>query len=137
MMCRTDDDIVADSHDADSSHDFSSISSDSHMPVSTAESVFDPNMDSDTTILGEYHLHFCLSDAHSKFPLENDSPYPEVRSAVANYDDTSMPVSTLRAWTIGIFFAIILPGLNQFFYFRYPTVVIGGVSFHLCILRLL
>jgi hypothetical protein len=133
MMCRPDDDIVADSHDADSNHDFSTISSDSETP----ESVFDPNMDSDTTILGEYYVHLCLGDAHGEFPLENDSPYPEVRSAVANYDDTSMPVSTLRAWTIGIFFAIILPGLNQFFYFRYPTVIIGGVSFFLCILRLL
>jgi len=60
--------------------------------------------------------------------IENDSPYPEVRSAVANVDDPFMPVSTLRAWFIGILFSIILPGINQFFYFRYPTVVIGGVS---------
>jgi hypothetical protein len=28
--------------------------------------------------------------------LEEDSPYPEVRSAVANTDDPDMPVNTLR-----------------------------------------
>ena len=34
--------------------------------------------------------------------LEDDSPYPEVRSAVANTDDPEMPVNTLRAWVLGI-----------------------------------
>lgn len=50
--------------------------------------------------------------------LEEDSPYPEVRSAVANTDDTSIPVGTLRAWFFGLCWAIILPGLNQ--YVVYP-----------------
>lgn len=40
---------------------------------------------------------------------EDDSPYPEVRSAVANTDDPDIPVSTIRAWVIGIIFAIIIP----------------------------
>lgn len=39
-----------------------------------------------------------------------------------------MPVSTLRAWVLGIFWAILIPGMNQFFYFRYPSVAIGSVS---------
>lgn len=72
----------------------------------------DPNIDPDGAFLGE---------------LEEDSPYPEVRSAVSNVDDTSIPVSTFRAWLIGIVWAIIIPGLNQFFYFRYPSVTIGGI----------
>ena len=38
-----------------------------------------------------------------------------------------MPVSTFRTWVIGIAFAIILPGLNQFFFFRYPSVQISGI----------
>jgi hypothetical protein len=59
---------------------------------------------------------------------EDDSPYPEVRSAVANFDDSTMPVSTFRAWVMGIIWAIILSGMNQFFHFRYPSVTIGGVS---------
>ena len=59
---------------------------------------------------------------------EEDSPYPEVRSAVANFDDPDMPASTVRAWVIGTLWAVILPALNQFFYFRYPTIEIGAVS---------
>ncbi|KAH8101599.1 OPT oligopeptide transporter [Cristinia sonorae] len=59
--------------------------------------------------------------------LEDDSPYPEVRSAVANTDDTSIPASTLRVWIIGLIWAIIIPGLNQFFFFRYPAVTVSGV----------
>ncbi|KAF8577798.1 OPT oligopeptide transporter [Ramaria rubella] len=59
--------------------------------------------------------------------LENDSPYPEVRSAVANTDDETMPVNTLRAWIIGIIWAILIPGLNQFFFFRFPSVTVTGL----------
>jgi len=33
--------------------------------------------------------------------LDDDSPYPKVRSAVANTDDPSIPVSTLRSWVLG------------------------------------
>ncbi|KAG7090576.1 hypothetical protein E1B28_009683 [Marasmius oreades] len=33
-----------------------------------------------------------------------------------------MPVSTLRAWVIGIFSAILFSGVNQFFMFRYPSI---------------
>ncbi|KAF9475507.1 OPT oligopeptide transporter [Pholiota conissans] len=58
---------------------------------------------------------------------EDESPYPEVRSAVANTDDFDMPVATLRAWVIGLAWAIIVPGLNQFFHFRLPSVSIGGI----------
>jgi OPT family small oligopeptide transporter len=69
----------------------------------------DPNLDKD-------HLAF-----------DDESPYPEVRSAVANTDDPTMPVSTIRSWVIGVIWAILIPGLNQFFFFRYPSVVITGI----------
>jgi hypothetical protein len=59
--------------------------------------------------------------------LEDESPYPEVRSAVANTDDPTMPASTLRAWLIGIVWAVLIPGINQFFFFRYPSVYISSV----------
>ena len=36
-----------------------------------------------------------------------------------------MPVNTIRVWALGILFAVVIPGLNQFFFFRYPSVVIG------------
>ncbi|KAI0368540.1 small oligopeptide transporter [Pilatotrama ljubarskyi] len=70
---------------------------------------FDPNYDTDITW------------------LEDDSPYPEVRSAVANYDDPSMPVNTFRAWALGVLWAIIIPGVNEFYYFRYPSISLGGI----------
>ena len=38
-----------------------------------------------------------------------------------------MPVNTFRAWFIGFVWSIILPGLNQFFFFRYPSVTVSGV----------
>ncbi|KAJ6460926.1 small oligopeptide transporter [Mycena sanguinolenta] len=56
---------------------------------------------------------------------EEDSPYPEVRSAVANFDDPEMPASTIRSWTLGILFSIVIPGINQFFHFRYPSQLIA------------
>ncbi|KAJ7759502.1 hypothetical protein B0H16DRAFT_1256105, partial [Mycena metata] len=56
--------------------------------------------------------------------LEDDSPYPEVRSAVANTDDPAIPVATLRARTLGILWAVLIPGLNQLFFFRYPAVTV-------------
>lgn len=52
----------------------------------------DPNLDKDRVV------------------LEDDSPYPEVRASVSNTDDPDMPSSTLRAWVIGICFAILVPG---------------------------
>ncbi|KAG6910625.1 hypothetical protein DXG01_009134 [Tephrocybe rancida] len=69
----------------------------------------DPNLDKE-------HLAF-----------EDESPYPEVRSAVANTDDPDMPVSTLRSWIIGILWAMVIPGVNQFFFFRFPSVTVTGI----------
>ncbi|PAV24301.1 OPT oligopeptide transporter [Pyrrhoderma noxium] len=78
--------------------------------IASVEQEFDdPNLDKDAIV------------------LEDDSPYPEVRSAVANTDDPTMPVSTIRSWVIGLVFAIIMSGLNQFFFFRYPSVTIGNL----------
>jgi OPT family oligopeptide transporter len=76
-----------------------------HLPVAQFE---DPNMDD----VGDF---------------EDDSPYPEVRSAVANTDDVDMPCSTIRAWVIGMIWAILIPGLNQFFFFRWPNITITGL----------
>lgn len=59
--------------------------------------------------------------------LDDESPYPEVRSAVANTDDPDMPVTTARTWVIGVMWAIIIPGLNQFFFFRFPAITITGI----------
>ncbi|PSR82950.1 hypothetical protein PHLCEN_2v5920 [Hermanssonia centrifuga] len=59
--------------------------------------------------------------------LEDESPYPEVRSAVANTDDPDMPAGTLRAWILGLVWAIIIPGVNQFYFFRFPNITVGSL----------
>ena len=95
-------------------------------------SVFDPNYDSNSVLgvclqrlVNLNALKFCYLLISSD--SEDDSPYPEVRSAVANFDDPEMPASTIRAWIFGIAWAILLSGMNQFFYFRYPSVTVGNV----------
>ncbi|KAH6967843.1 small oligopeptide transporter, OPT family [Ilyonectria sp. MPI-CAGE-AT-0026] len=50
-----------------------------------------------------------------------DSGYPEVRAAVLPTDE-DLPVDTFRAWTLGIFFTIIMSGLNQFFNMHNPPI---------------
>jgi hypothetical protein len=45
--------------------------------------------------------------------VDEDSPYPEVRCAVANFDDTEMPSATIRAWALGLLWSMVLPGVNQ------------------------
>ena len=52
----------------------------------------------------------------------NDSPYPEVRALVPPVDDVDIPVNTFRAWFLGIIFAILGTGINQFFSMRYPGI---------------
>ncbi len=98
----------------------------SHFATSLPD-IFDPNLDIDAQWLGKRKLN-----PSCKFRLlgriEDDSPYPEVRSAVANYDDPSMPASTIRSWCLGVIWAIIIPGVNQFFYLRYPSIMVTGVS---------
>ena len=46
--------------------------------------------------------------------LEEDSPYTEVRSAVADIDDPDMPCNTIRVWILGVIMATVIPGFNQF-----------------------
>lgn len=68
-----------------------------------------------------------LHSSAPSFPAEDESPYPEVRSAVANTDDPDMPAGTLRAWALGLIWAVLIPGVNQFYFFRWPSITIGPV----------
>ncbi|GKT94561.1 OPT oligopeptide transporter [Colletotrichum tofieldiae] len=56
--------------------------------------------------------------------ITGNSPYAEVRAVVDNHDDPDMPVSTLRAWTIGLIFSALLAFVNQLFSVRYPSITI-------------
>ncbi|KAJ7896012.1 glutathione transporter [Mycena olivaceomarginata] len=59
--------------------------------------------------------------------FDDESQYPEVRMAVSAVDDPLMPVNTFRMWFLGLFFTILLAGLNQVFEYRSPSVFITGI----------
>ncbi|KAJ5522707.1 hypothetical protein N7513_013280 [Penicillium frequentans] len=67
-------------------------------------------------------------DAEKILPYDaDDSPFPEVRAVIQPTDDLSLPVNTVRMWTIGILFTIVGSGLNQFFSLRQPSVTISAL----------
>jgi hypothetical protein len=55
--------------------------------------------------------------------LEEDSPYPEVRAAVRNYDE-DQPANTIRAWVIGMLLTTIACSINMLFSLRNPSITI-------------
>ncbi|KAH9975603.1 OPT oligopeptide transporter [Russula compacta] len=66
----------------------------------------------------------------------NDSPYPEVRAAVANTDDPTIPVNTFRVWFLGLLFAIVIPAFNSIILLRYPYILISVLFIQLMTLPL-
>ncbi|TQS34991.1 hypothetical protein Golomagni_04603 [Golovinomyces magnicellulatus] len=62
--------------------------------------------------------------------LEDDSPYPEVRDAVRNYDQ-DLPANTVRAWTIGLLLTTIGSGVNCLFSLRNPSIAITTFAIQL------
>ncbi|TQV99949.1 small oligopeptide transporter, OPT family [Cordyceps javanica] len=59
-----------------------------------------------------------------KDPDAEDSPYPEVRAAVRNYDEP-VPANTVRAWAIGLALTVIGASMNTLFSLRQPSISIG------------
>lgn len=55
--------------------------------------------------------------------MEDNSPYPEVRAVVRNYD-VDVPANTVRAWVIGMTLCTIGSGVNMLFSLRNPSVSI-------------
>jgi hypothetical protein len=53
-----------------------------------------------------------------------DSPYPEVRAAVRNYDE-DVPANTIRAWTIGLMLVFLGASMNTLFSLRNPAIALG------------
>ncbi|TLD11813.1 hypothetical protein PspLS_11664 [Pyricularia sp. CBS 133598] len=58
--------------------------------------------------------------------ITNNSPYAEVRAVVDNHDDPSLPVSTVRAWVIGLIFSVLLAFINQLFSIRQPSITVSS-----------
>ncbi|KAJ5703991.1 hypothetical protein N7493_011129 [Penicillium malachiteum] len=59
-------------------------------------------------------------DGNSSASNVEDSIYPEVRAAIPPTDD-DVPSNTFRAWFLGIFWTIIMSGMNQFFGMHNPA----------------
>ncbi|KAJ9155015.1 Small oligopeptide opt family [Pleurostoma richardsiae] len=57
---------------------------------------------------------------------EEDSPYPEVRAAVRNYDE-DLPCNTIRAWVIGMFMVVIGASMNTLFSLRAPSISVSAL----------
>lgn len=45
-----------------------------------------------------------------------------MRAVVSNKDDVSTPAGTIRAWSIGLLFVVLLSFVNQLFSVRQPTI---------------
>jgi OPT family small oligopeptide transporter len=64
--------------------------------------------------------------SESKPPGAEDSPYPEVRAAVRNFDE-DMPCSTVRAWTIGLLLTFVGASMNTLFSLRQPSIGLSAL----------
>ncbi|RYC61439.1 hypothetical protein CHU98_g4774 [Xylaria longipes] len=88
---------------------------------------FDPNLPTDEIELMDASL--TRSDVEKDVAViaanvvEDDSPYPEVRSAVRNYD-VDLPANTIRAWAIGLILCTIGSAVNMLFSLRNSSVII-------------
>jgi OPT family small oligopeptide transporter len=56
--------------------------------------------------------------------LDEDSPYPEVRAAVKPIDDPTLPVNTIRAWTIGFITCTVVTACNVLLGLRISPIII-------------
>ncbi|KAI5287287.1 hypothetical protein KEM54_006097 [Ascosphaera aggregata] len=62
--------------------------------------------------------------------IMDDSPYPEVRAAVRNYDE-ELPVNTIRMWFIAMFLNTVASALNSLFALRAPSITITPIVIQL------
>lgn len=56
--------------------------------------------------------------------LQEDSPYPEVRSSVRPIDDPDMPASTIRAWVLGALLCTVVAACNILLGLRRSPIII-------------
>ncbi|KAJ2850960.1 hypothetical protein IWW36_001484 [Coemansia brasiliensis] len=66
------------------------------------------------------------NDTNASDTVEDDSPFEMVRTAVSNKDTPSLPCLTFRSWVLGVVFCAALSFVNQFYWFRENSIVLGG-----------
>ncbi|EAU32140.1 conserved hypothetical protein [Aspergillus terreus NIH2624] len=96
-----------------------------HLKNLRSEHAWDPNLPDE--VADEIDGALNTDDKGTKLEvtqeLLDNSPYPEVRAAVVNYDEGGHS-NTIRAWTIGLLFATIGSALNMLFSLRQPYIII-------------
>ncbi|KAG9600684.1 small oligopeptide transporter-like protein, partial [Aureobasidium melanogenum] len=88
--------------------------------------MWDPNMEDEAIEMVDAvtGAHDAKGEAQLVGAMIENSPYPEVRAVVRNYDE-DVPTSTIRAWTIGLIMTTVCSSLNALFLLRYPNISIG------------
>lgn len=107
---------------------------DSDEEGSEYELLLDPNLPEEYTRPGlpadRARSHSTTSDEEKVMMVneegEEDSPYPEVRAAVRNYD-IEAPCNTVRAWTIGMVLVVVGASMNTLFSLRNPSIGLGAL----------
>lgn len=86
---------------------------------------WDPNLSNDAfEVIDEAkEAHDIKAEANLVGEFVENSPYPEVRAVVRNYDE-DLPCNTIRAWTIGMVLGTIVCALNMLFSMRNPSITI-------------
>ena len=80
-------------------------------------------LDNDSVFANPEKHHQLIQEMKLEAALvTNNSPYAEVRAVVSNKDDPTTPCSTIRSWTIGLLFSVLLAFINQLFDIRQPAI---------------
>lgn len=116
-------------HFNDPNWDFEHANS-STISISTDSDDLGPKRWSKSTYMGgssdmDTELQDSKADFSSETTQVQDSPYPEVRAAVANTDDPDMLANTFRVWVIGLSLAMVVPAFNTVIALRFPFVFVN------------
>ena len=121
---RVDDKIAKTSgSDAPLSNEFSELEANRELKFLRKLHRWDPNLSADVVdgMTRAVEDHDNTAEHELINLIENDSPYPEVRAAVRNYDE-DLPVSTIRAWVIGMLLVTVGSAMNMLFSLRSPSI---------------
>lgn len=104
-----------------------------HVLMYGKQHAWDPNMDQEKLSTINQAIELQESDSEKAIAQQlEESPYPEVNSAVPLGDDPSIPANTIRAWFLGMLFVTFGSGLNMLFSLRQPSIQITSIVAQLC-----
>ncbi|KAF4552813.1 putative OPT oligopeptide transporter protein [Elsinoe fawcettii] len=106
--------------------DISEAEANHRLNVFRQDHKWDPNMPDEAIEMVDAvtGAHDSKGEAQLVGEVIENSPYPEVRAVVRNYD-ADVPTSTIRAWTIGLLLTTVCSAVNALFLLRYPPITIG------------